>query len=254
MTVTDQELEVIVGECLDEFYRRRIQTLETLKLKNTLKRKNPYLFRAIGTERAQDIVEGMLAAYMSSSDEGIFGDAFFEPLAKAVSKGVVAPSEGVDVAIEGKATYLAIAIKSGTAVFNADSKKRQSQNFEALRKRMLKLQKSFDALVGYCYGNKVSKHSDTISFRELAGQAFWEELTGVPDFYLKVIRVMKGRPALHKVEYNKAWDMAINRFTKEFIDDFCFDDGSIKWEVLTEFNSGKKKPVVRTKKDKADKR
>ena len=252
MTISERELEMVVGEYLDDFYRRRLQKLTGLKLKDTLKRKNPYLFKATGTEKAQDIVEGLLNAYMSSSDEGIFGDAFFEPLAKKISGGGVAPSEGVDVAIESSTRYLAIAVKSGTSVFNADSRKRQSQNFEALRRRMVKLQKNFDALVGYCYGNKEFKPKSSVAFRELAGQAFWEELTGDPDFYLKIIRVMKGRPIKHKVEYNEAWDKAINRFTREFIEDFCDNEGGINWETLTEFNSGKKQSKIPKGKGKKD--
>lgn len=242
MTYSEDELEVIVGECLDNFYRRRLQTLDGLKLKDTLKRKNPYLYRATGSEKAADIVEGLLGAYMSSSDEGIFGDAFFEPLAKKVSGGTVSPSDGIDIAVETERSYKAIAVKSGPNIFNAQSKKKQNENFATLRSRLQKIQKHFDAVVGYGYGQKVSDPTAKKIFREISGQVLWEELTGDSEFYLKIIRVMKERPLKHKEHFIKAWDMAINRFTKEFIDDFCFENGSIKWEVLTEFNSGKKKP------------
>ena len=73
------ELEALIRKSLDEFYRRRLQKLSTLKLGDTLRKKNPYLFRAMGIQNAAEIVEGILQAYMSSSDEGIFGDVFFEP-------------------------------------------------------------------------------------------------------------------------------------------------------------------------------
>ena len=33
------------------------------------------------------------------------------------------------------------------------------------------------------------------------------------------------------------WDAAINRFTAEFIKDFCFPDGRIDWEKLVQFVS-----------------
>ena len=105
--MNSEELRALIAERLAEFYQRRMQRLETLKLKQILKRKNPYLFKAIGTLSATEIVEGILSAYLSSSDEGIFGDAFFEPIAKAVSGGVVSPSEGVDIAIETKGVYKA---------------------------------------------------------------------------------------------------------------------------------------------------
>jgi hypothetical protein len=238
--VIDPEiLEAKIEELLDDFYSRRIEKIKTLRLKDTLKRKNPYLYRAIGIQKASEIVEGLLSAYMSSSDEGIFGDAFFEPLAKFVSGGVVAPSEGVDVAKETETTYMAIAVKSGPSVFNAQSRKRQIDDFKALENRLRKLRKHFDPVVGYSYGKKKQKPNSAAPFRELSGQAFWEELTGDSDFYLKIIRLMKNKPQEHLPIYKQAWDAAINRFTLEFIKDFCDEDGNIDWERLVQFNSGK---------------
>lgn len=239
MIKTD-ELEEKIGELLDIFYKRRINALDGLDLKKTLKRKNPYLYRAIGVEKASEIVEGILLAYTSSSDEGIFGDAFFEPLAKYVSGGYVSPSEGVDVALETPEKYIAVAVKSGPAVFNAQSKRRQIEDFKVLENRLRKLQKHFDPIVGYSYGNKKQSERGKHSFRELAGQAFWEEITGDENFYLKIIQLMKGKPQEHSIEYKKAWAAAENRFIREFIDTFCDVNGNILWEKIVEFNSGKR--------------
>lgn len=238
MALTDVELEQIVGDLLDEFYRRRIQKLDKLELKDALKRKNPYLFRAVGFQKAGDIVEALLQAYMSSSDEGIFGDAFFEPLAKRVSGGTVAAAEGIDVMIEDERRILAVAVKSGPAVFNAQSKRRQDQEFKSLRSRLFKTQRQFDALVGYCYGKKVAAPSGERIFREASGQALWQELTGAETFYLRILRVMRDRPLQHKVTFDEAWAAAVNRFTAAFISEFCHADGSINWEALLTFNSG----------------
>lgn len=232
------KLEAKIGELLDDFYARRLAKISDLKLKDALKRKNPYLYRAIGTQQASDIVSGLLTAYMSSSDEGIFGDAFFEPLAIYVSGGAVSPSEGVDVAVETEDVYTAIAVKSGPSVFNAQSKKKQLQDFRTLRNRLQKLNKRFDPLIGYCYGNKQQRKTDSAECRELAGQAFWWNITGEPDFYLKIIRLMKDKPQKHLPEFQNAWGAAVNKFTKEFVEEFCYDDGSINWDKLTEFNSG----------------
>ncbi|WP_206922775.1 PmeII family type II restriction endonuclease [Alicyclobacillus suci] len=237
--ITSEQLEAKIAELLDDFYQRRIDKISGLKLKDALKRKNPYLYRAIGVQKAGEIVEGLLSAYMSSSDEGIFGDAFFEPLAKFVSGGVVSPSEGVDVARETESTYMAIAVKSGPSVFNAQSRKRQIDDFKTLENRLRKLRKHFDPVVGYSYGNKQQKKNTLAPFRELAGQAFWEEITGNPDFYLEIIRLMKDKPQEHLPVYRKAWDAAVNRFTLEFIQNFCDIDGNINWERLVQFNSGK---------------
>lgn len=237
--VDDHVLEEIVQRSLNDFYRRRIEKLDGLRLKDALRRKNPYLFRAIGMAEASEIVGQLLIAFMSSSDEGIFGDAFFEPVAKQVSGGDVSPSEGIDIAIETDDAYTAIAVKSGPSVFNAQSKRRQNDEFMAVRARLFKLQKRFEAVVGYCYGRKSPKPSTSRIFTELAGQAFWEKLTGDSSFHLRLMAAMRDAPTRHKAQFQDSWSRALNRFTREFANDFCQGDGSIDWEKLTEFNSGR---------------
>lgn len=152
--MNSNELEDLVRKSLDDFYRRRINKLSTLRLRETLKKKNPYLFRAVGIQKASEIVERLLRDYMSSSDEGIFGDAFFEPIAKLASGGHVSPSEGVDIAIETDKVYKAISVKSGPNIFNSSQAKRMNDEFASLRSRLSKLHKQFDALLGHGYGRK----------------------------------------------------------------------------------------------------
>jgi hypothetical protein len=237
--MNSNELEALVKRCLDDFYRRRLLKLTTLKLKDALKKKNPYLFRSVGIQNASEIVEGLLQAYMSSSDEGIFGDAFFEPIAKAVSGGHVAPSEGVDVAIETDRVYKAISVKSGPNIFNASQAKRMDTEFRELRSRLLKLQKQYDALLGHGYGRKSGEPTANRIYRIRSGQAFWEDITGDPDFYLKLIRLIRDYPAVHRAAYEIEREKAINRFTREFLNEFSTPEGGIDWEKLLRFNSGK---------------
>jgi len=237
-----KELEKLIADCLRDFYSRRIKRIQELKLREFLGKKNPYLYRAIGTENASEIVEDILSAFISSSDEGMFGDAFFEPIAKLASGGNVAPAEGVDIAIETKNRYAAIAVKSGPNWGNSAALRKQNENFIALRSRLYKLHKEFDAIIGHGYGKKKGKPKGKI-YRNVSGQAFWTEITGDPDFYLKLIRLMKDEPQKHKPEYKKAWDAAVNRFTGEFIRDFCFSDGRIDWEKLVKFVSEEETPA-----------
>jgi len=231
-----KKLEELIAKCLHDFYDRRTKRIQELKLREFMSKKNPYLFRAIGTEKASEIVEDVLRAFISSSDEGMFGDAFFEPIAKLASGGVVSPSEGVDVAVETENRYMAIAVKSGPSWGNAGQLRKQNQDFIALQSRLYKLHKQFDAVIGHGYGKKKGKPKGKI-YRNVSGQAFWTEITGDPDFYLKLIRLMKDEPQKHKPKYKKAWDAAVNRFTREFIKHFCFEDGSIDWEKLVRFVS-----------------
>jgi hypothetical protein len=62
-----------VEENITEFHEKKLQSLEKLDLKKLLKRKNPYLFRAKNILRASDLVDYLLNAYLSSSEEEIFG-------------------------------------------------------------------------------------------------------------------------------------------------------------------------------------
>lgn len=230
-------LEIIIKQHLNDFYQSRLKKLSTLKLKDTLKKKNPYLFRAIGIQNAPEIVEGMLAAYMSSSDESIFGNIFFEPVAKAVSGGFASPHEGIDIFIETASSYKPIAVKSSPNIFNSSQSKRMDDEFRKLRSRLYKVQKQFDPLLGHCYG-KVNTEPKSYIYRRRSGQAFWNELTGDPDFYLKLVRLMKEEPQKHRIEYKNEYDKAVNRFTKDFLDEFSDDTGGINWEKLVIFNSG----------------
>jgi hypothetical protein len=231
------ELERLISECLQDFYRRRLQKLEQLRLKTFLRRKNPYLFRALATEKASEIVEQVLIAYIGASDETIFGDAFFEPIARIASGGKVSDAEGVDFTVESSDRILAVALKSGPNIYNASQKKRQSQEFLAVRNRLYKLHKQFDPLLGHAYGRLKTEPTKDRVYRDRSGQAFWAEITGDDDFYLKLIRLMKDEPLKHKEEYAPAWNAAINKFTAEFVEDFCFSDGRIDWEKLVRFVS-----------------
>lgn len=226
------ELETLISKCLQDFYERRVRKLEELRLRDFLRRKNPYLFKALGTQKASEIVEKILTAYIGASDETMFGEAFFEPLARIASGAKVSDAEGVDFTIESEDRVLAVALKSGPNIYNASQKKRQSQEFLALQSRLYKLHKQFDPMLGHAYGHAKTESTKDLVYRRSSGQAFWTEITGDPDFYLKLIRLMKEEPAKHKQKYAPAWDAAINRFTVEFVKDFCFSDGRIDWEKL----------------------
>lgn len=232
------ELETLISNCLRDFYERRLDGLKNLSLQKVLKKKNPYLYRALGLERASEIVEQIMIAHVSSSDETIFGNCFFEPIAREASGGKVADGEGVDFTLETSERILAVAVKSGPNWGNADQHKRQSTNFDALRRRLFKMQKQFDPLCGQSYGKQSSEPTDNARYRRRSGQAFWAEITGDPDFYLKLVRLMADAPKKSRDDYKKSWDGAVNRFTAEFVRDFCDASGVVDWERLVAFSSG----------------
>lgn len=126
-----RERDVIeaISKALEDFYTSVIASMDKLNITKVMSRKNPYLYRAKAVSSAADIVDGVLSAFVSSSEETIFGNCFFEPLAIAASGGQKSIAEGIDLEIDSGTTRVAVAVKSGTSVFNADSKKRQEENF-----------------------------------------------------------------------------------------------------------------------------
>lgn len=206
------------------------------------RKKNPYLYRALGIEKAAEIVEQIMAAHVSSSDETIFGNCFFEPLSRLAAEGKVADGEGVDFVVESRKRILAVAVKSGPNWGNADQHKRQSTNFDALRRRLQKIQKQFDPLCGQCYGRQWSEPTENARYRRRSGQAFWVEITGDADFYLKLVRLMRDVPERNREKYRLLWSQGVNRFSQQFMEKFCSHSGAIDWEKLVAFSSGEKRP------------
>lgn len=234
----EEEVLFAVSKALNEFYDSLTEKLNEINLTTILKRKNPYLYRAKGIHNATQIVDGILSAYVSSSEETIFGNTFFEPIAIVVSGGQKAVTEGVDITVDKDNTIYSIAVKSGTSVFNADSRKRQEQNFQAAQKRAQQAHKAFMPVVGYGYGKKKITPQNEKFYKELAGKDFWEWLTGDPSFYTKIVDYMGHRPEEFAAKFEEAYNKAQNRLIRDFTIRFCKADGSIDWTTLIKYNSG----------------
>ena len=234
----EQRVISAVSKALTEFYDSLTSTLDKVNIDKVLKKKNPYLYRAKGINSASQIVENILSAYVSSSEETVFGNTFFEPIALVVSGGQKAVTEGVDITVDKDNTIYSIAVKSGTSVFNADSKKRQEENFRSAQKRVQQAKKVFFPVIGYGYGRKKAKKDNEKIYQELAGKDFWYWLTGDPEFYTKIIRYMGKQPEKYARKFEKSYAEAENRLVRAFTIKYCNEDGSIDWDALVKFNSG----------------
>lgn len=193
------------------------------------------------------MINRLLTAHLSSSDEGIFGEEFFEPICKAVSQMHIAAAKGSDFVLESEDVFQAISLKSGPNAFNSSQVAKQNQQFEemerSLRATLRSMRKAFIPIMGCGYGRVNSPPTKARKYHKIAGQAFWESITGDPDFYLKLVRLMRDDPDNHRPIFNQAWDRAVNRFVRQFAEMFCDDAGTVLWEKLVIFNSGK--PVSR---------
>lgn len=248
--ILEIDLQTEVGSLLTTLYKKRFGALAKLSLEKLLG-KNPYLYRALGISDPSEFINQLMIAFVSSSDETIFGNDFFEPLAIfAARNGEAARDElrsvsvgagaGQDIAIETATNYLAIAVKSGTNIFNSQSAKGQDSEFTALQARLKKLNKMFRPIIGHGYGRKSARAVTNVE--KLAGQAFWQLLSGEADFYLRISRAMEQFALDHGAGYKKEFETKRNQLLRDFMIDYVRQDGVIIWDKVVAFNSAIEKP------------
>ncbi|MBN1146674.1 MAG: hypothetical protein JXA78_05425 [Anaerolineales bacterium] len=92
------------------------------------------------------------------------------------------------------------------------------------------------AVNGCCYGK--DRQPDKGDYHKLCGQAFWEFISGNDRLYVDIIEPLGHRAKVRNDEFEKAYASVIIQFSRQFMEEFCTDDG-IDWEKLVEFNSGK---------------
>lgn len=250
--ISQEKLDAEIQRLLGILYEKRLEKLLNTDLKRLLK-KNPYLYRSIGLEDPNELVEALLDAFLSSSDETLFGNDFFEPLAYWTAKEAsvdgpekreavtVGSASGTDLAIETNKSYLAIAVKSGTNIFNSQSSKGQSTEFLELKSRLRKLGKEIRPILGYGYGRhrakKESKHE------KHAGQAFWLLLSNEENFYIRISDTIGKFATQHRQEYLEKYGKTKNRILRELMLNFVETSGELNWGKIVEYNSGITRPA-----------
>ncbi len=247
-------LDAKVSELLTLIQTKRLTSLGKLTL-TVLLNKNPYLYQSLGLTRPEDFVDALLAARVSSSDETIFGNDFFETLALWSAKSAdvigrtvnVSSAAGADVEIQDDHYYYAISVKSGKNIFNSQSTKGQSTEFTANQGRMKKLGKSFLPLIGYGYGRK--KHDPDAMVDKKAGQDFWALLTLEEDFYLRISDSISIFATAHKKSFDASYELKRAMLVKEFMIDFTNELGVVEWKKVVQFNSASIKPKRTVKKN-----
>ena len=155
--ITQQEITDYVETHIQAFHQRRLDRLQTLKLMDVVKQKNPYLFKAKSINTAQDFVKTILDARLSSQEETIFG-GFLEGLAificGQVYGGQKSSAEGIDLEFERDNIRYIVSIKSGPNWGNSSQIAKLRDNFRKA-KRILRTNTSLTNVVavnGCCYG------------------------------------------------------------------------------------------------------
>ena len=90
---------------------------------------------------------------------------------------------------------------------------------------------------GCCYGK--NKNFNKGSYCKYCGQVFWEFIGGNENIYVDIIEPLGYKAKERNEEYMEQYVQMINKFTKEFMNLFCDNNGKIDWIKLVEYNSGK---------------
>lgn len=234
---------VYVEQNIGTFHEKRIQSLDKLKLSSVLKRKNPYLFKAKNVLTAGDIVKGIVDAHISSNEETVFGD-WLEGLAIFINEkthgGYKSGIKGVDLEFDYNDIRYIVTIKSGPNWGNSSQLAKMVADFKTAKKtlRTSNSQLHIVAVNGCCYGK--DNNPDKGDYFKYCGQRFWEFISGNENLYTEIIEPLGYKAKEKNQEFMLSYSKVINKFTKEFIDDFCYFNGDIAWDKLVQFNSSKK--------------
>ena len=240
--ITQQEITDYVEANIQVFHQRRLDKLQELKLMDVVRRKNPYLFKTKNINTAHDFVTSILDAFLSSGEEGMFGE-FLEELAificSQVYGGQKSSAEGIDLEFERDGIRYIVSIKSGPNWGNSSQIAKLRDNFRKA-KRILRTNTSLTNVVainGCCYGK--DRKPDKSDYLKLCGQQFWEFISGDENLYTDIIEPLGHQAKEKNEQLVQEYGKATNRFTLEFIQTFCDTDGSIVWEEIVKFNSAK---------------
>ena len=236
-----EEIRQYVEDNIDNFHEKRIDGLDGLKLKTVLRKKNPYLFKAKHLLTAEEIIRKLTDAFISSTEETIFGD-WLEGLAifinKKVYNGWKSGITGIDLEFDKNNIRYIVTIKSGPNWGNSSQISKMKSDF-ITAKRTLRTSNSgliIEAVNGCCYGK--NRNPDKGDYFKYCGQDFWYFISGHKNLYKDIIEPIGHKAKEHNDDFLKSYAQMINKFTREFSIDFCRKNGDIDWEKLVEYNSG----------------
>lgn len=230
-----------VNQTITVFHQHRLASLSRLTLRQLL-HKNPYLFRAKNITKAADLIDGTMVAFLSSSEEKLFGD-FLEDLAVFIASkttdGRKSSSPGLDLEFSANNTYYVASVKSGENWGNSSQHRRLAQDFRdaVIRLRQSRHSGNIQPTLGICYGkSKSSFHKD--GYLKVSGQNFWTLISDNPDLYIEIIEPIGFKARDHNEAYQNDRDRIANLLTRQFIDAYCDTSGVIDWPRVVQATSG----------------
>ena len=91
------------------------------------------------------------------------------------------------------------------------------------------------AVNGCCYGR--DNKPDKGEYFKYCGQRFWDFISGDSELFVKIIEPLGHETKEKSDNFINSYSQMINKFTKEFMNELCKDNGEIDWDKMVRFNS-----------------
>ena len=248
-TNINNEISNYIKENISAFHEKRLEKLKTLKIKDLLKRKNPYLFKCKNILIADELIQLLLDRHLSSQEETMFGN-FLEGVAifinEKIYQGHKSSAEGIDLEFTKDDVRYLVSIKSGSNWGNSSQIKKMEDNFKKAQRTLRtsgNMTANIIAINGCCYGKSTQK--DKGDYFKYCGQEFWEFISGQADLYMNIIEPLGHEAKIRNEKIDEEYAKIKNKCLQGFMSEFCKDDGRIDWDLFVQYNSA----AVRRKRD-----
>jgi hypothetical protein len=204
---------------------------------------NPYLLSYSAFAPASTIVRHLIDGYILLN-EAICLDNLLKNLAIFINQkfysGWKSGIKGIDLEFDRDSIRYIVSIKSGPNWGNSSQIEKMINNFDTAKKTLRTGNSHLNIICinGCCYGK--DNNPDKGSYYKYCGQAFWEFIGGNENIYTDIIEPLGHKAKERNDDYMVKYSQMVNKFTKEFIELFCDNNGNIDWNKLVKFNSEKK--------------
>lgn len=150
---------------------------------------------------------------------------------------------GIDLEFDKEGVRYIITIKSGPNWGNSSQVAKMKADFVTAKKALRTSGSGLiiQAVNGCCYGR--DSKPDKGDYFKYCGQEFWKFISGMDNLYTDIVEPLGYQARERNDVFLESYAKMINKFTKEFANEFCDETGRILWKKLVEFNSGIRKEL-----------
>jgi hypothetical protein len=225
-----RDAAIAVVQAFDTVVAAPLQANLSTKRGVDLAKRNPMIYTARGTTTVDEWVRRALEDWETSAIEGHLG-TWLEEVARIVSGGIK-PGSGVDLQVERPGAPPVTELYAIQAAPNTKSAGGSRSDVDALRRAAAVLRparRHVELYVAVLHGRRQSAplRADP-SITKLGSDAFWEKITGIPDFRERLLTVSA---ELASLVIGRA-SAEVARITEEALAIFGDEHGNLRLDVL----------------------